>query len=330
VQAWQMQQLGDPWDLLVSVESAPPAVTQETIRVKVEATDLNFADILQCQGKYQVRREPPFTPGLNTAGTIAEVPPELASGWAVGQRVVGPTVGQFGGFAEEALMLASQTTLIPTGVSTLSACASHVTYGTSWFALHHRGQLRAGETVLVLAAGGGVGSSAVELAKVHGCWVIAAAGGAAKVAACQALGADEVVDYNQEDLYARVMALTDGRGVDVVYDPVGGEYFDVARRLVAWEGRLLVIGFASGTIPKAPLNHVLVKNYSVVGVHMGGYRQHDDRPFSQCYEMLHRLLLEEKINPLIDEVIGFDKLPPTLQKLANRLVKGRVIFDPKA
>ena len=124
------------------------------------------------------------------------------------------------------------------------------------------------------------------------------------------------------------MSLTDGRGVDVVYDPVGGDYFDIARRLVAWEGRYLVIGFASGTIPAAPTNHALVKNYSIVGVHMGGYHQKDPTPFKRCYEELHNLLLTHKISPLIDEVVGFDALPTALLRLANRETKGRVVFDP--
>lgn len=327
MRAWQMARLGDPWDALECVDAPTPVVGDDTVRVAVHATDLNFADILQCQGRYQVRLEPPFTPGMNTGGVVLEA--GARTGLSPGQRVVGPTVGGFGGYAEEAVLSADQVTVLPDGVEPDQAAAMHVTYGTAWFALHLRGHLAPGETVLVLAAAGGVGSAAVELAKLHGCWVAAAASGADKVAACRRLGADEVIDYDAEDLYERVMALTDGKGVDVVYDPVGGSYFDVARRLVAWEGRLLVIGFASGAIPQVPANHVLVKNYSVVGVHMGGYRQHDPKPFARCYEALHELLRSGAIRPLVDEVVGFSGLPEALRRLANRKTKGRVMFDPR-
>lgn len=326
MKAWQIQKLGDPWEELtvVDIEQQKPAAGM--LRVRVHATDLNFADILQCQGGYQVRLDPPFTPGMNSAGTIVEVGEGVP--YQVGQRVVGPTVKDSGGYAEEALLLAEQITVLPDGVDSIIASAMHITYGTAWFGLHLRGKLQAGETVLILAAAGGVGSAAIELAKLHGCWVVAAAGGEKKTTACRDLGADEVIDYNTEDLYSAVMSLTNGRGVDVVYDPVGGEYFDVARRLVAWEGRLLVIGFASGTIPTAPVNHALVKNYSIVGVHMGGYRQRDPAPFDRCYEELHRMLLANEISPLVDEVIGFDALPGALRRLANRETTGRVVFDP--
>ncbi|MCZ6619337.1 MAG: NADPH:quinone oxidoreductase family protein [Gammaproteobacteria bacterium] len=326
MKAWQIQKLGDPWQELEVVDIETPTPGAGMLRVRVHATDLNFADILQCQGRYQVQLELPFVPGMNCAGTIVEV--SQGSPYQVGQRIVGPTVGNDGGYAEEALVSGEQATLLPEGVDFVTASAMHITYGTAWFGLHLRGKLQPGETVLVLAAAGGVGSAAVDLAKHHGCWVVAAAGGDEKTAACRALGADEVIDYNAEDLYERVMSLTDGRGVDVVYDPVGGDYFDVARRLVAWEGRFLVIGFASGTIPTAPANHALVKNYAIVGVHMGGYRQKDPTPFRRCYEELHNLLLDRKISPLVDAVIGFDLLPDALLRLANRETIGRVVFDP--
>ncbi len=323
-----MNELGDPWDKLTVEECELPEVTGDLCRIKVEATDLNFADILQCQGSYQVKLTPPFTPGMNATGTVLEAGPD--SPYKPGQRVIGFVADTFGGFAEECLVMSSRLSLIPEGVDPVLASAMHVTYGTAWFSLHLRGRLQAGETVLVLAAAGGVGSAAVELARVHGCYVIAAAGGPDKIEACRKLGADEVIDYNSEDLYERVMSLTDGRGVDVVYDPVGGEYFDISRRLVAWEGRLLVVGFASGTIPTAPMNHTLVKNYDIVGVHMGGYRGRDDKPFKQCYDELYQLLLDKKISPWVDEVVGFDSLPDAMLRLANRQTKGRVIFNPGA
>ncbi|NKB98666.1 MAG: zinc-binding dehydrogenase [Pseudomonadales bacterium] len=332
MKAWRMPKLGDPWDQLQVEEVDSPSVRDGMIKIEVEATDLNFADILQCQGSYQVKLDPPFTPGMGSVGRVLEVPAGLdldtGSGFEIGQRVVGPTVGSAGGYAEEALLLAEQATPIQDEVDPVKAVAMHVTYGTAWFGLHLRGNLQPGETMLVLAAAGGVGAAAVELAKVHGCWVIAAAGGPDKTAACTALGADEVVDYASEDLYERVMALTEGRGVDVIYDPVGGEYFEVARRLVAWEGRILIIGFASGTIPSAPMNHALVKNYSIIGVHMGGYRQKDPTPFRTCYNTLYDMLTTGQINPLVDRLVGFGDLPQALLDLSERRSKGRIVFVP--
>jgi NADPH2:quinone reductase len=322
-----MPELGDPWQKMAQADIPPPEPIGGSVRVDVEAGDLNFADILQCQGTYQVKLAPPFTPGMAAAGIVNAVG-EGVTDIAVGQRVVGPTAHGSGGFAEQALVLAAEATVVSSNIDPRQAVAMHTTYGTAWFALYRRGQLKPGETVLVLAAAGGVGSAAVELAKLNECWVVAAAG-AGKADACRALGADEVIDYGSEDLYERVMALTDGRGVDVVYDPVGGNYFDVARRLVAWEGRLLVIGFASGTIPSAALNHVLVKNYSIVGVHMGGYWKKDPTPFYDCYGELYRLLEEGKIKPLIDRMVGFDGLPDALADLNERRVKGRLVFVPE-
>ena len=326
MKAWQMQQLGDPWDKLTLADVELPEAEPGVCRLKVEAADLNFADILQCQGSYQVKLDLPFTPGMNLVGTVIES--AQGTGFTAGDRIISAPVAGYGGFAEEALVYAERATTIADGVDPIMAAAMHITYGTAWFGLHLRGNLQPGETVLVLAAAGGVGSAAVELAKVHGCWVVAAAGGPDKTDACRELGADQVVDYSNEDLYERVMSLTDDRGVDVVYDPVGGEYFAVSKRLVAWEGRYLIIGFASGTIPAAPMNHALVKNYSIVGVHMGGYRGRDDVPFKQCYEELYDLLLAGTISPLVDEVIGFEGLPGAFQRLADRQTKGRVVFTP--
>lgn len=327
MRAWQMTELGNPWDKLKVQEVVLPEVSGKTCRIAVEAADLNFADILQCQGSYQVKLELPFTPGMTAAGRVMEAGGDVS--FKAGDRIIGVCYRGSGGYADECLVAAGGANLIPDGVDCMQAAAIHMTYGTGWFGLHLRGELEPGQTVLVLAGAGGVGSAAVDLAKVHGCRVIAAAGGAKKTAACVRLGADEAIDYNAEDLYQRVMDLTDGRGVDVVYDPVGGDYFDVARRLVAWEGKYLIIGFASGRIPAAPMNHALVKNYSLIGVHMGGYRGRDDVQFQRCYQDLYRMLLDNRLTPLVDDVIGFNALPDGLLKLANRQTMGRAIFDPR-
>ncbi|MDE0007485.1 MAG: NADPH:quinone oxidoreductase family protein [Gammaproteobacteria bacterium] len=332
MRAWRLPRLGDPWTELAAVDMAEPTAKEATslrsdaVVVRVEATDLNFADILQCRGQYQVRHEVPFTPGMNAAGTVVDSPP--GSPHRIGKRIVGPTVAPRGGFAECAVLAGDLAHPVPEGVSSIDAMAAHITFGTAWFALHHRGRLQPGETVLVLAGAGGVGSAAVRMARAHGCWVAAAAGGSEKAAICRDLGADAVIDYEAEDLYATVMELTNGRGVDVIFDPVGGDWSDTARRLLAWEGRLLVIGFASGRIPSAPANHVLVKNYAVIGVHMGGYRERRIDLVRECYADLHGRLERGEIKPFVSEVIDFDAVPQALRRLSERQTTGRVVFDP--
>lgn len=327
--AWQARELGLPWEVMEVAEVEVPEPGPGQIRIRVEAADVNFADILQCQGQYQVRLDPPFTPGMSAGGVVDAVG-EGVSSPAIGQRAIGMTIGGDGGFAEYAVMGAEHAVVVPDGVSTATAVAGHVIYGTSWFALHRRGNLQPGETVLVLAAAGGVGSAAVQMAKAHGCRVLAAAGGEAKVEVCRELGADVVIDYRSEDLRERVLAETDGQGVDVVYDPVGGEHFDVARRLLAWEGRLLVVGFASGDIPSAPANHVLVKNYSVVGVHMGAYREVAPAVLDECFAEIYPMMADGRLEPLVSQTVGFHDLPQAMLDLYERRTTGRVIFDPSA
>ena len=263
---------------------------------------------------------------MSVAGTVVEAGSEC--GLEVGDRVLGMTASGWGGYAEEALVRGHEMRIIPDNVSLPAAAAMNVIYGTGWTALHRRGQMQPGETVLVLAAAGGVGSAAVQMAKAHGCVVIAAAGGQDKVDVCKSLGADVVVDYNSEDLYDKVMEATSGRGCDLIYDPVGGEYFDIARRLVAWEGRLLVVGFASGDIPVAPANHVLVKNYSVVGVHMGGYKGRMDEVLDDCYEELWELVGSGALDPLVSKELTLDNLMEGLVDLSSRKTTGRVMLRP--
>ena len=328
MRAWQLNRLGDPWNELQLVELDPPEPSGGLARIEVEGADVNFADILQCQGQYQVKLDVPFVPGMGAAGRVVAVGPDCSL--EVGQRVVGSTNGPSGGYAEEALVSDADVHVLPDTVDGLVAAGLHVTYGTAWFSLHQRGQLRPGESVLVLAAAGGVGSAAVQMAKAHGCWVLAAAGGPEKVQVCEDLGADVTIDYTNDDLYIAVKEATSGRGVDVVYDPVGGEYFDIARRLVAWEGRLLVVGFASGTIPSAPANHALVKNYSIVGVHMGGYRAHAPDVLDRCYDEVYAMLADGTIDPLISQRLAMADLPTGLKSLADRTTTGRLVLDPSA
>jgi|TARA_B110000444_G_scaffold183098_1_gene172043 NADPH2:quinone reductase len=326
MKAWRLSELGDPWDVLKLQEVDSPVPGDGKARVKVAACDLNFADILQCQGTYQVRVNPPFTPGMAVAGTVQAV--GNGCDLKIGDRVLGMTSSGWGGYAEEALVQGSDMRIVPENVSLAAASAMNVIYGTGWVALHRRGNMQPGETVLVLAAAGGVGSAAVQMAKVHGCKVIAAAGGPQKVQVCLDLGADVAIDYKSEDLYEKVMEATDGRGCDLIYDPVGGEYFDVARRLLAWEGRLLVVGFASGTIPSAPANHALVKNYSIVGVHMGGYRHRMDEVLDECYKELWEMVASGTLDPLVSQELHLEDLMDGLISLSNRGTTGRVLLRP--
>ncbi|MFV0524430.1 MAG: NADPH:quinone oxidoreductase family protein [Acidimicrobiales bacterium] len=328
MRAWRATGAGDPCDVLRLIELAEPEPEPGTVRVAVAGADVNFADILQVQGRYQVRLDPPFVPGMSASGRITAV--GAGVDLAVGQMVVGPTVPPWGGFAEAAILAADQLTVIPGEVDPVTAAGAHVTFGTAWYALHDRGGVQAGETVLVLAAAGGVGSAAVQLATDAGCWVLGAAGGPAKTAAVESLGAGVAVDYlaGPDELYDTVMALTDGRGVDVVVDPVGGTSFDVARRLVAWNGRLLVVGFAGGDIRPAPTNHLLVKNYSVVGVHLGGARRFEPDAVADLYRQVYARLGPGGIEPLITGRPTLEEVPDALRRLADRDTIGRLVVVP--
>lgn len=268
MRAWQVTELGEPADVLKLVEVPDPVPGPGELLLRVAAAACNFPDILLCQGKYQVRPPLPFTPGLEVAGEVVAVG-EGARG-AVGDRVIAQT-GQ-GGFADLVTVPAEDAWEWPDGMSAAQAAGMFVTYQTGYCALHHRANLRPGETLLVHAAAGGVGSAAVQLGKAAGATVIGTAGGAEKCEVARLLGADHVIDYSSEDLIGRVKEITGGRGADVIYDPVGGDIFDASRKVVAFEGRILVIGFVAGRFADAPTNHVLVKNYSVVGVHWGFYK----------------------------------------------------------
>jgi NADPH2:quinone reductase len=312
MRAWRVPRYG-PFDEVLEVADVPsPQPGEGQTRVRVEAAALNFADILHVAGEYQDRVPPPFTPGLEVAGTTKD-----------GARVFGPVVMPHGGFAEEAVL--STTWPWPEGMTAAQAAGFFVAYQTGWCALHHRTTLSAGETLLVLAAAGGVGAAAVQLGRAAGARVIAVVGDEDKAAVARTLGADEVL-VAPEDLVTAVRDLTDGRGADVVYDPVGGDSFDAARRAVAWEGRLLVIGFAGGRIADAPTNHALVKNYAVIGVHWAAYRQRSPELVVAWQRELEALWARRAIDPLVGAEYAFDDLPVALTELAQRRTTGRVVL----
>ncbi|GAB2914047.1 NADPH:quinone oxidoreductase family protein [Rhodococcus aerolatus] len=324
MRAWRVHELGEPGDVLRLEDVADPEPGPGEVVVDVAAAATNFADVLVCRGEYQVKPPRPFTPGMEVAGTVTAAGEGAA--FAVGDRVIGQPAPPRGGYAEKTVLPAASTYAWPDGMSAAQAAGFFVTYQTGYCALHHRAQLQAGETLLVNAALGGVGTAALQLGLAAGATVIATAGGPEKCAQARALGAHHVVDYRSEDLVERVRELTDGLGADIVYDPVGGDTFDAVRRVVAFEGRLLVIGFASGRIPDAPANHVLVKNYSIVGVHWGRYKDVAPELVRQWHDALVDLSARGLIDPVVGEEHPFDDLVPALDRLAARKTTGKVVL----
>ncbi len=323
---WQVHQLGAPADVLTWGEMADPEPGPGQVLVRVRAVACNFPDILLCQGRYQEKPEPPFTPGMEIAGEV--VAAGVGAVARVGDRVLGmPPMGE-GGYAELAVLDADATLPWPDGMSAGQAAGMFVTYQTGICALEHRAKLQAGETLLVHAAAGGVGSAAVQLGKALGARVIGTAGGADKCAVARQMGADDVVDYATEDLVTRVKELTDGRGADVIYDPIGGDVFDASRRLVAFEGRILVIGFVAGRFAEAPTNHVLIKNYAVVGVHWALYRRVAPEWIPRWQGRLNDLWAAGRIAPLVGAELPLREAPEALRRLGSRGTTGKVVLVP--
>jgi NADPH:quinone reductase len=327
VKAWQVTAHGEPKDVLELAEAPRPTAGPGQLLVRVLAAAANFPDVLQCRGTYQVRPPLPFCPGVELCGEVIEVGPDV-TGFVPGDRVIGGTVLPNGAFAEYAVMGAAGAMPAPAGLDDAEAAPFHVTYQTGWFSLHRRARLQAGETLLVHAAAGGVGSGAVQLGKAAGARVIGVVGGQDKAAVARDLGADVVVDRYREDFVAVVKEVTGGRGADVVYDPVGGDAFRRSTKCIAFEGRIVIVGFASGDIPSAALNHALVKNYSILGLHWGLYQQLEPGAVRDCHAELTRLVAAGSIRPLISERLPLADVPDGLQRLADGATTGRLVFLP--
>ncbi len=325
MKAWQVTRLGEPADVLTLGEAPDPTPGPGQVSVRVLAAAANFPDVLMCRGLYQVRPDLPFTPGVELCGEVLEIGPDV-TGIAVGDRVLGAPSGPGGAFAEKALMDASTTFPAPDSLDDAQAASLFVGYQTSWFALHRRTQIASGDVLLVHAAAGGVGSSAVQLGKAAGATVIGVVGNAGKAEVARALGADVVVDRHEQDFVQVVKDVTDGRGADIVYDPVGGETYQRSTKCIAFEGRILVIGFAGGEIQSAPLNHALIKNYSVVGLHWGLYNQRDPALVRHCHDELTALAATGAVAPIVSERIGLADVPAGLQRLADGVTTGRVVM----
>lgn len=313
---------GPPESLVL--EDGPPLVAEPgKVVISVKAAGVNFPDTLIIQNKYQYKPELPFSPGSEVAGVLKSIGAGV-QGWQVGDRVIAQTT--FGGFAEEIVTEPERLLRVPEGMDFDTAASVGLAYGTSHYALIDRGQLRAGETLLVLGASGGVGLAAIEIGKVLGARVIACASTEAKLQVCRDHGADETINYASEDMRARVKAITAGKGVDVIYDPVGGPYSEPALRDMAWGGRLLVVGFAAGDIPKIPLNLPLIKGCSIVGVWWGQFAKGNWAQHARNIEQLGQWFREGKIKPHISAAFPLERAVDALNVLARRQVTGKVVL----
>jgi NADPH2:quinone reductase len=324
MKAVQCVEWGPPEKLVVADIAIPEPGSGE-VRVHVAAAGVNFPDALIVQKKYQVQPPLPFTPGTEVAGTVDKVG-EGVRHVKAGDRVIA-FVG-IGGFAEFACAPAALVAPIPPGVGDEVAAAFTLTYATSHHALFDRGALKSGETLLVLGAGGGVGLAAVELGKVAGARVIAAASSAEKLAAAREHGADVLIDYSRQDLREAVKAATEGKGADVVYDPVGGPLTEAAVRSLAWRGRLLVIGFAQGEIPQIPANLLLIKGSSVVGVFWGDFARREPKANGAMLAELFGWLAAGKLRPHVSKTFSLQEVPTALRSLLDRAAVGKLVVVP--
>jgi len=312
---------GEPDGLRVE-EIEPSHLEHGQVRIGVRAAGVNFPDYLMVTGKYQVKPPLPFTPGIEAAGEIIECAPDVVD-LRPGQRVVA-LARRGGAFASQLTLPAPFVVPIPDIMDFVTAAGFSVAYGTAHFALTHRGQLRSGETLLVTGAGGGVGLAAVEVGKRLGARVIAAAGGADKLKIASEHGADDLIDYQTTSLRDRIKDLAGG--VDVVFEPVGGDIFDQCSRVMNWEGRLLVIGFASGRIPSAPANLILVKNYSLVGVVFGAHIEKFPDSVRPRIQELLRWYNDGSLRPHISRTFPLDQAAVALNEMAARNVKGKIVL----
>ena len=314
----------EPSELAVR-ELPDPEAGPGMLGVDVRAAGCNFFDILMAKGQYQVKPPFPFVPGAELAGVVNAVGPDVR-GFKAGDRVLAAV--PLGAFAERAAIPARAAMRMPDGMSFEEGAAFPIVYPTSYAGLVFRAGLRQGENLLVHAAAGGVGIAAVQIGKALGARVIATAGGAEKLEIAKRAGADVAIDYQSADWPDAVKKATDGRGADVIYDSVGGDVTDGSLKCIAWNGRLLVIGFASGRIPEVKLNRVLLKNISLVGLHWGAHAMYEPARIGETFDALFGLLAAGKIRPLVYKTYGLDQLPEALAALGSRRSWGKVIVRP--
>lgn len=324
MRAWRAHAYGPYREVLSFDECDAPTPPDDGALVRISAASLNFPDLLAVAGKYQVKAPLPFIPGIEAAGAITAVGPR--SRHKVGDRVIVSAL--WGAFAEQLAAPDASLFPIPAAMPDDHAAAFLVTYQTGYFALVHRAQLRAGEVVLVHGGAGGVGIAAIQIAKALGATVIATAGADDKLEICTRAGADHVINYRDDDFVAAVMRLTGGKGADVIYDPVGGDVFDKSMKCIAWEGRLLVIGFASGRIPEVAANRILLKNAAVIGLFWGAYQIRDPAKITAAHEALIAMYQAGAIAPVIWREFPLAELPEALSALEHRASYGKIIVRP--
>jgi NADPH2:quinone reductase len=322
VKAVLCKAFGPPESLVVEELPSPTPAAGEVV-VSMRAASVNFPDVLIIQNKYQFKPPLPFSPGSELAGVVKEVGAGVTA-YKPGDRVIAFTT--YGAFAEEVKADAGRLLPLPPKMSFEEGAAFLLTYGTSDHALRDRAALKRGETLLVLGAAGGVGLAAVEIGAALGARVIGCASSEEKLAVCREHGAHDTINYATEDLRERIKALTDGRGVDVVYDAVGGPYSEPAFRSIAWRGRLLVVGFAAGDIPKLPLNLALLKGASIVGVFWGDFARREPKAFAESVAQLARWHAEGKLRPHVSQTFPLAKAVDALNLMAARQVKGKVVL----
>jgi NADPH2:quinone reductase len=315
---------GLPETLVVEDLPTPEPKAGEVL-LDIKAASVNFPDVLMIQKKYQIQPELPFTPGSEVAATVRALG-EGVTNVKPGDRVIA-FVG-LGGFAEQVLAPARDLIPIPPGISDEVAASFTLVYGTSHHAVLDRGELEAGQTMLVLGAAGGVGLAAVEIGKAVGARVIAAASSDAKLAVCQAHGADVLINYATQDLRAAIRQATDGKGPDVIYDPVGGAYAEPALRSIGWRGRYLVVGFANGEIPKIPLNLALLKGASIVGVFWGEFAKREPKANAAAMLQMMGWMREGKLKPLISARYPLARVADAFNALASRAATGKIVIVP--
>ncbi len=313
-----------PAEQLVIEDAPTPPLKKGDVLLDVHAAGVNFPDTLIIQGKYQFKPPFPFSPGGEAAGVIAAVG-EKVTHLKVGDRVMALT--GWGSFAEQVAVPGQNALPIPTEMDFTTAAAFSMTYGTSMHALRQRANLQPGETLLVLGASGGVGLAAVEIGKAMGARVIAAASTAEKLEVARAAGADELINYNETSLKDRIKSLTDGQGVDVIYDPVGGPLFEEAFRSIAWNGRMLVVGFASGEIPSLPANLPLLKGASLVGVFWGSFAQRQPHDNAANFRQLFAWYAEGKLKPLVSQTFTLEQTPQAIDMLGQRKAVGKLVVE---
>jgi NADPH2:quinone reductase len=321
VKALMCREFGD-LSVLKMEDIAAPQPGPGQVMVAMRACGVNFADSLVTAGKYQSQPGLPFTPGFEVAGDVIALGAGVRA-FDIGDRVMGMAAS--GGYAEELVADVRQLSLLPETMDYVSAASFAVTYGTSYLALVHRAKLRAGEVLLVHGAAGGVGLTAVEIGKQVGATIIATAGGPEKLKIAQAAGADFLIDYRSEDIRKKVKEFTDGRGADVIYDPIGGDVFDASLRCVNFEGRIIVIGFAGGTIQQIPSNHVMVKNVDIIGFNRGPYEERHPEVTREAYATLMQWLSEGRIQPFVSKTYPLDQAVAAIESVTNRSSTGKVV-----